>query len=151
MHRLCPIALAVTLACLLASPAAAYDRFVSQGPGKIVISGYDTTAYLDDRTAVRGTSQHSVQWQGVTWRFATAKDADQFRANPKQFAPQFGAYCTGGLSQNHVVMGNARIFRIHRGKVYLFAARAGARRFDRNPAGVIRAAADYAAKVGIKR
>jgi YHS domain-containing protein len=141
---------AVVAALVATSPAAALDRYISQGPGQLVIAGYDTTSYLKKGRPVRGSSAHSVRWQGVTWRFKTAGEAAAFRANPTAFAPQFGAYCTGGLSQQHAVDGQPTIWRQHKGKVYLFATQNGARRFDRNPDGVIRAAAAYWKTLPIK-
>ena len=128
---------------LLAQPAAALDRYRNRGPGKLVIAGYDTTAYTQRGNPRRGSAQHTVHWNGAAWRFATAAEAATFRANPSAYAPQFGAYCTGGLSQQHVVAGHPRIWRLHKGKLYLFATRAGGRRFDRNSDGVIARARAY--------
>ncbi|MCB1511872.1 MAG: hypothetical protein KDJ36_13305 [Hyphomicrobiaceae bacterium] len=144
---------AVVLAAFgLATPqASALDRYVSKGPGRLVISGYDTTSYFNSGRPQRGQARHAVRWQGVTWRFKTPEEAAKFRANPTAFAPQFGAYCTGGLSQHHAVDGNPRIYRIYNGRLYLFATHAGARRFDRNPGGTIRAARAYWNTLPIRR
>lgn len=146
-------ALAALLAALgMAAPqASALDRYVSKGPGRLVIAGYDTTSYFNAGQPQRGQARHAVRWQGVTWRFKTAEDAAKFRANPTAFAPQFGAYCTGGLSQQHAVDGNARIYRLHNGRLYLFATEAGARRFDRNPEATLRAARAYWKTLPIRR
>ncbi|MEM9027978.1 MAG: YHS domain-containing (seleno)protein [Pseudomonadota bacterium] len=126
-----------------ATSAFALDRFVSSGADNLVIKGYATTSYFSDGTPKKGSAAHAVTWKGVTWRFATAADAAKFKANPGAFAPQFGAYCTGGLSQRHVVTGNPKIWRMHQGKLYLFFARAGAKRFDRDPEGTIAKASAF--------
>ena len=118
--------------------------------GSLQIRGYDTTAYFQAGQAARGASSHQVKWNGGTWHFRSAKEAAAFKASPSRFTPRFGAYCTGGLSQQHVVNGNPTIWRMYKGRVYLFYAQAGARRFDRDPAGVIAAARAYAKTVGIK-
>ena len=125
----------------------AYPRWAG---GALQIRGYDTTAYLGQGKAVKGQTGHAVKWNGGTWHFKDARQAARFKATPAAFTPRFGAYCTGGLSQSHVVNGNPTIWRVHKGRVYLFYARAGARRFDRDPEGVIAAARAYAKTVGIE-
>ena len=136
---------------LVPAAAAALDPVAGKGPNRLVIPGYDTTAYFTEGGVRSGSPTHEVRWKGATWRFATAADAAKFRANPSVFAPQFGGYCTGGLSQKHVVTANPRIWRIHGGKLYMFAAQAGGRRFDKNPAAVIRAARAYWRTLRVKR
>ena len=118
--------------------------------GAVQIRGYDTTAYFKAGKAAEGQSGHVVKWNGGTWQFQTAAEADAFRANPSAFTPRFGAYCTGGLSQKHVVNGHPKNWRLHKGRLYLFYAAAGARRFDKDPEGVIAAARAYAKTVGIE-
>ncbi|MEL6227090.1 MAG: YHS domain-containing (seleno)protein [Pseudomonadota bacterium] len=143
-HRTIVIFIMVAAVSLLVPAAAsALEPVAGQGAKRLVIRGYDTTAYFTKGGVRSGSPTHEVRWKGATWRFATATDAAKFRANPTAFAPQFGGYCTGGLSQRHVVTANPRIWRIHRGKLYMFAAQAGGRRFDKNPAAVIRAAHAY--------
>jgi len=144
------LGLAALLAATFVMQASAqgkYDRWAGDG---LLIRGYDTTAYFQKRQPARGDRANVVEWNGGTWRFATAREAELFRANPTAYAPQFGAYCTGGLSQGHVVNGNPTIWRMHGNKLYLFYAEAGGRRFDQDPAGTIAAARAYARKVGIK-
>lgn len=124
-----------------------YDRWAGGG---LLIRGFDTTAYSKKGAPVQGLPSQSVTWNGAEWLFRTAKEATAFRNNPSAYAPQFGAYCTGGLSQKHVVNGHPLNWRMHNGKLYLFYSAAGARRFDKDPEGTIRRARAYAKTVGIK-
>ena len=140
----------VAAVCVLSLTGQAQSPYPRWAGGSLQIRGYDTTAYFQAGQATRGTASHQVKWNGGTWQFRSAKEAAQFKASPARFTPRFGAYCTGGLSQQHVVNGNPTIWRMHKGRVYLFYAQAGARRFDRNPEGVIAAARAYAKTVGIK-
>lgn len=138
------------LVMLVAVSTAAYaGQYARWAGGALQIRGYDTTAYFKAGEPATGTQSNVVKWKSGTWRFGSAKEAALFRANPTAYAPQFGAYCTGGLSQHHVVNGHPKNWRIHNGRLYLFYAAAGARRFDKDPDGVIRAARAYAKKVGI--
>lgn len=136
---------------LSGSPAAAVDRFVTRGADKLVISGYDTTAYARAGKPQVGNASHSVKWKGATWRFATAADAAAFEANPEAYAPQFGAHCTGALSQHIVVAADPTIWRIYKGKLYMFAARAGGKRFDQDPDAMISKAQAYWDRLGVKK
>lgn len=141
--------------CLLAAPvgmtpAVADGTYARWAGGDLQIRGYDTTAYVKKGRPSAGGAAHVVNWNGGTWRFETAAEKAAFKANPAAFVPQFGAYCTGGLSQQHVVNGNPTIWRMHKGKLYLFYAEAGGRRFDKDPEGLIAAARAYAKKVGVK-
>jgi YHS domain-containing protein len=140
------IAVLLTVFCGQSQAGEKYARWAGDGS---LIRGHDTTAYFSKGAPVKGDAAHAVTWKGGTWRFASAREAETFRANPTGFAPQFGAYCTGGLSQRHVVDGNPGIWRIHKGRLYLFYAVAGSKRFDKDPEGVIKAARSYARTVGI--
>ena len=151
MIRACPwllAALAIVTATF-ALPAIARDGHARWAGSGAVIKGYDATGYHTARAARCGTQSHSVTWAGGTFRFASKAAADRFRANPAAMAPRFGGYCTGGLSQRHVVDANPKLFRVYKGNLYVFASPAGPKRFDRDPEGVIAAARAYAKKVGV--
>jgi YHS domain-containing protein len=148
MRKTARIFLSIVMLAAISAGAHA-GQYARWAGGALQIRGYDTTAYFEVGKPATGTQSNVVKWKGGTWRFGSAKEAALFRANPTAYAPQFGAYCTGGLSQHHVVNGHPKNWRIHNGRLYLFYAAAGARRFDKNPDEVIRAARAYAKKVGI--
>ena len=144
-----------TLLCALfitgfGASAFALDRINPTGPDHLAIRGADPTSYFTDKRPSSGRKDHTVRWKGATWRFGSAADAALFRANPSAYAPQFGAYCTGGLAQRHVVEGKPQYWRIHGRKLYLFHTRAGANRFDKAPAATIRKAKAYWNSLGVK-
>ncbi|MDA8870161.1 hypothetical protein N9H93_02055 [Rhizobiaceae bacterium] len=135
--------LGLVAALFAAGPALALDAINSTGPNHLAIRGTDTTAYFRSGGPKLGDNSHTVEWKGATWRFGSADEAAWFLANPTAYAPQFGAYCTGGLSQQHVVEGKPRHWRMHEGKLYLFHTDAGARRFSKAPAETILKAQAY--------
>ena len=139
--------LAVIVVATATSAAADYPRWAG---GNLQIRGYDTTAYFSAGRATPGAAPHTESWQSGTFRFGSAKQAAKFRADPSKYTPRFGAYCTGGLSQRHVVNGDPQNWRIHKGRLYLFYSAHGARRFDTDPDGTIRRARAYAKFVGIQ-
>ena len=144
-------AVAALVAAAVTSPAIALDPYFSSGAGKLAVRGYDTTSYFASGKPRAGDANHTVTWNGVIWRFARAEDAAAFKADPTAYAPQFGGYCTGGLAQRHVVEGKPGHWRIHGSKLYLFHTAAGARNFDRDPAGTIAKASAYWQTLDIKR
>jgi len=137
------LALSLSLIITLAAQALALDQINPTGADHLAIRGTDTTGYFIKGSPVSGQQSHSVKWKGATWRFASAEEAALFRANPSAYAPQFGAYCTGGLSQRHVVEGKPQNWRIYEGKLYLFFTDAGARRFSKDPVNTILKAQAY--------
>lgn len=135
---------------LITNPVQAMDPINPTGPNHLAIRGIDTTAYFQKDGPKQGSTGHVVKWKGATWRFGSASEAALFRANPTAYAPQFGAYCTGGLSQGHVVEGKPQHWRIYKGKLYLFHRAIGASRFSKNPAGTIQKAQAYWDTLGVR-
>ncbi len=142
--------LALVVVILTPVSALALDKINPTGPGHLAIRGTDTTSYFAKDKPLSGDASHVVKWNGATWRFGSAREAAKFRANPTAFAPQFGAYCTGGLSQRHVVEGKPQYWRIHGNKLYLFHTAAGANRFSKDPTGTIARAKDYWRELGME-
>ncbi|MEM6585777.1 MAG: YHS domain-containing (seleno)protein, partial [Pseudomonadota bacterium] len=79
------------LATVAAKPAAARIYF-SDSPG-LALSGYDSVEYHASREAVVGDAGITHEWNGATWRFASAANRDLFAANPEAYAPQYGGHC----------------------------------------------------------
>ena len=52
--------------------------------GNLAIRGYDPVAYFTDEKAVKGSRDFSHDWQGATWRFASAENRDLFAAEPDE-------------------------------------------------------------------
>jgi len=95
------------------------------------IKGYDTTAYFRLGAPQKGSTSTVVEWKGAKWRFATAADAETFRANPEGYSPKFGGFCTRAMSKGIVVKGDPEVWRIHGQHLYLFARPVGGEYFDK--------------------
>ena len=145
-NRLAAAALMVVVGAQSLAAGDAHPRWAGEGA---VLKGYDAAAYHTAGIARQGAAAHAVTWSGGTFHFASRAAAERFRADPAAMAPSFGGYCTGGLSQGHVVDANPKLFRLYKGRLYVFASPAGPKRFDKDPEGVIRAARAYALKVGV--
>src|SRR6056297_3913885 len=59
-------------------------------PQGVAIRGTDPVAYFTEGRAVPGTQDHSFEWNGATWHFASAENREAFAEEPARFAPQYG-------------------------------------------------------------
>ena len=85
----------------------------------IAIRGYDAVAYFDG-TPIEGSDKFTSERDGATWRFATAAHKATFDANPDQFTPQFGGFCSYAASKGFTATIDPTAFRVENGKLYLF-------------------------------
>jgi hypothetical protein len=87
--------------------------------GGVAIEGYDPVAYFVESRPVEGKKEHSFEWQGATWRFASAANRDRFAADPERYAPRYGGYCAWAVSQGYTAGIDPDAWTIHEGKLYL--------------------------------
>ena len=81
--------------------------------------GYDPVAYFTDGKPVAGSSSIAHSWKGATWRFATEKNRELFKASPEKYAPQYGGYCAWAVSQGYTAKGDPNYWKIVGGRLYL--------------------------------
>lgn len=132
-----------TIAFTLSTTSARADGGIALDAQGRAIKGYDTRAYFSEATARSGLDDHTVEWKGATWRFATAEDAAAFSNNPTAFAPQFGGYCTRAMSFKRLVPADPEVWRIHGDKLYMFARPVGGVKFDEGQDAMIAKAQAY--------
>ena len=104
---------------LAASPAWAADPIYTGTFSSLAVSGYDTVAYFTEGRPVEGDSRFEHEWKGATWRFSSAENLEKFRAAPERYAPQYGGYCAWAVAQGSTAPGNAEVWKIVDGKLYL--------------------------------
>lgn len=85
----------------------------------VAIKGYDPVAYFTAAKPVKGESGFTFDWNGATWRFASAAHRDTFKAAPEKYAPQFGGYCAWAVSQGYTAGIDPAAWKIVNGKLYL--------------------------------
>ena len=106
-------------ALLAATPALATTPVNKSLFGGLAIDGYDPVAYFVDGKPVEGSKQWSHEWQGATWRFASAANRDRFAAAPEKYAPQYGGYCAWAVAHGYTAGIDPDAWTIHDGKLYL--------------------------------
>src|SRR5688572_19559489 len=83
------------------------------------IQGYDPVAYFTEGRPVEGLRQFSHEWNGATWRFASAANRDRFAQAPEKYAPQYGGYCAYGVAGGYAVKIDPQAWSVVDGKLYL--------------------------------
>jgi hypothetical protein len=134
LRVLAPASLALWV--IIALPALADER-INTTPDDIAIQGYDTVAYFTDARAVKGKSEFEHVWQDSRWWFTSAEHRDLFASAPERYAPQFGGFCTGGLSLGYMIQADPENWSIIDGQLYLNSSRPGRDRLRGNPRPII--------------
>src|ERR1700686_2620120 len=86
------------------------------GPG-LAAHGYDVLSFFAG-TPLHGTDKYAVAHDGGTYRFANEGNLNAFRANPKQYVPEFGGYCAFGATLSKKFDGDPAFWRVIDGKLY---------------------------------
>jgi len=110
---------AAALLFLAASAALAGSPVNKSFFGGVAIEGYDPVAYFTDGRPVEGHKEHTFEWQGATWRFASAEHRDLFAASPEKYAPQYGGYCAWAVAHGYTASIDPEAWKIYEGKLYL--------------------------------
>ena len=85
----------------------------------LAVDGHDVVAYFTRGAPVEGSAEHSTEWRGAEWRFASAENLARFRENPERYAPAYGGYCAYAVSQGYTAPGDPEHWAIHEGRLYL--------------------------------
>ncbi len=112
------VALGLLLLVALPTRALAIDPVFSSWRG-LAIRGYDPVAYFSDGRPVEGSGEHSFEWKGATWRFASAENRKRFAADPQRYAPQYGGYCAYAVAHGTTAATDPEAWRIVDDKLYL--------------------------------
>ena len=111
---------------LLAKLAARADRSL--------MMGFCPVTLRDDRDLVEGDERFTADFEGVTYRFATAAARDAFKADPIRYAPTASGrdlvIASTGWGETVGSLAHAAWYR---GRLYLFASRESMRRFVDSP------------------
>ena len=109
----------------------------------VALRGYDPVAY-HTRGPIVGDPSFTLEWEGATYRFASAENLAAFRSEPARYVPQFGGFCAYASSKGFTATVDPTAFRIHEGSLFLFNdAKMGDKWSAELPAGVIEKAREH--------
>lgn len=127
------LAVALVLSAPLAAAAKSPEIFTGLVAGTAV-GGYDPVGYFTDGKSVQGRGDITHQWKGAIWRFSSEKNRDLFKANPENYAPQYGGYCAWAVSQGYTAKGEPAQWSIVGGKLYLNYNASVKKTWEKDPA-----------------
>ncbi len=112
-------AVCLLLLLALAAPAVALSPVNRTTFGGVAIDGWDPVAYFTDGKPVEGSKEFVHEWNGATWRFASAAHRDLFAQAPEKYAPQYGGYCAWAVSQGYTADIDPQAWKIEDGRLFL--------------------------------
>jgi YHS domain-containing protein len=92
-----------------------------QAEERVALKGYDPVAYFTESRATPGTPQFHHEWDGATYRFASAKHLELFKADPDRYLPQYHNWCAASMAKGVKQQGHPEYWLVVDGRLYLFA------------------------------
>ncbi|GAA6142327.1 YHS domain-containing (seleno)protein [Hydrogenophaga sp. 5NK40-0174] len=91
---------------------------------RVMLKGADVVAYFTEGQYQQGSPEYKSVYEEVTFYFASPEHKQAFDAAPTQFLPQYGGYCTNGIAYGIPWGGDADIWKVVDGKLYIFGGQA---------------------------
>ena len=113
------------------------------GDERVMLKGADVVAYFTEQRYLPGSPQFKSQYEGVTFRFASAAHKALFDAAPQKYQPQFGGFCANGIVYAIPWGGDADTFRMIDGKLYIFGGQGSKDAFELDVPGNLKLAQQY--------
>jgi YHS domain-containing protein len=85
----------------------------------IAIQGYDPVAYFESAKAIEGNKEIKSEYNGVIYQFSSESNKVLFLKNPSHYEPQFGGFCSYGMSEGYEAPIQPEAFTIVDNKLYL--------------------------------
>jgi len=96
-------------------------KAISASEDGIAVGGYDVVSYFDGG-AQKGTTEHSTEWNGATFHFASGAHRDAFTQDPERYIPQYGGYCSFGMGFGKAATADPEAFIVQDDKLHLNAS-----------------------------
>lgn len=119
--RTTPFLMVAALLLCLTTPSVgeAKDEIYTNWWG-LAIKGYDPVAFFKNGVPVEGSNEYELTWKEAKWRFTSAENRDLFKADPGQYAPQYGGYCAWAVAEGSTASVDPKnAWKIVEGKLYL--------------------------------
>ncbi len=100
------------------------------------VGGYDAVSYFAGKP-VEGSEKFTLQYNGATFKFASAANLAAFKADPAKYAPQYGGHCAWAAANNYRFAGDPKVWKIVAGKLYLNYNRDVQQKWEKDIPGLI--------------
>jgi len=112
------------------------NNITSDGIG---ISGYDAVSFFNYKP-VKGNKIHTFEHQGVKYLFHSKENLIKFKEAPSLYIPQYGGYCSYGVSLGKKLSIDPLAYEVIQDKLYLLLNGATKKIWDKNKTSNILAA-----------
>lgn len=100
--------------------AAARGNLVNiSGASGIGLDGFDPVSFFESESPRNGSPMIRAEHAGATYLFASEQNRERFLADPDHYAPQYGGFCSYGVSINILLPVDITTAQIRNGKLYL--------------------------------
>lgn len=138
--------LGLTAAGAAAAPFVSVASF-ADAAAPLAIRGYDVVAYFSlakDADGVKGSTSHTTEYNGRTYRFASAENLATFTADPERFDAKYLGHCAWAASRGYIAPGDPEAWTVHDDRLYLNFNKSVRRRWRRDiPGNVAKADANW--------
>lgn len=87
---------------------------------RVALKGYDPVSYFEDGKPLKGDARFSYAFDDAVYNFRSAAHRAKFAAAPERYAPQYAAYCAGGVSKGYKAEPDPEAWLIANDKLYVF-------------------------------
>ena len=77
------------------------------------------TAFFTMSKSVQCSADHALNWNGVTWHFATDENRQMFEGDPEKYSPQYGGHCAYAMSKGYIAPTVPEAWTIYEDRLYL--------------------------------
>ena len=104
------------------------------------LHGIDPVAFINMGNRIEGSARYTAVHDGVAYYFLSEESKSAFEKSPQRYLPQFGGFCTFGVSVAKKFDGNPRFAAVENGKLYVFLNESIFNEFQKDREGTIRKA-----------
>ncbi len=110
----------LVLLVLSAAGCATHNTVSDGADSRLMLKGYDPVSYFAAGNPLPGRPDIKMEHEGVTYRFASEANREQFRSAPDKFKPQYNGFCSNGMVYAIPLGGNHDNFKIIEGRLFMF-------------------------------
>ena len=96
----------------------------NQKSNSVLANGYDVVAYFPEfgGSAALGLDEFSLDYEGLTYKFSSQENLDEFLNNPDRYEPAHGGFCSYAMAVGSSGVDiNPRSFIVEEDRLLLFA------------------------------
>ncbi len=90
------------------------------GNDRVLLKGADVVTFFTKSAYTQGNPSIKSSYENVTFYFSSAENKALFDKDPTKYLPEYGGYCANGIVYSIPWGGDADVFEMIGGKLYIF-------------------------------